>query len=184
MMDPPGIVSREKDIEVRIMNLRRGLLLLLLLALTVSSSKPAPRLEPITAEQMKDLLRQNRGHVVWVHVWATWCAPCREEFPALMRVYRKVARRGVRLVLISADFDNLREDVEIFLAQQGVDFVTYLQHDEDTKFVNTLSDKWSGAIPANFIFGPDGRLREFWEGESDEARFLDALERVLRRWKG
>jgi len=119
-----------------------------------------------TANDVLGAVRSARGDVVLVNVWATWCDPCRHEFPVLMRVEREFARRGFRLILVSADFAGQRPKVEEFLAQQGVGFPTFLKAEDDMAFIAALDPRWSGALPASFLYGRTGKLRDFWEGET------------------
>jgi thiol-disulfide isomerase/thioredoxin len=50
-------------------------------------------------------LGERRGQVVLINFWATWCPPCREEMPALERLYRQHKEQGLELVAISIDSD-------------------------------------------------------------------------------
>jgi thiol-disulfide isomerase/thioredoxin len=117
------------------------------------------------------------AQVVLLNVWATWCVPCREEFPDLMRVSREYKDRGLRVVLLSADFGETMSDVPGFLAQHGVDFPSFLRggDEDDQAFVNGIDPRWSGAMPATWVFDGSGRVRDFWEGRADHARFEQAV---------
>jgi thiol-disulfide isomerase/thioredoxin len=106
---------------------------------------------------------------VLVNVWATWCLPCREELPELLRLRREYASRGLRLILVSGDFPSERSQVERFLEELGIDFATYLKDGSDMEFINTLHASWSGALPATFLFDAGGTLRKFWEGRASYA---------------
>src|SRR6476660_1704531 len=61
------------------------------------------------------------AQAVLVNVWATWCEPCREEMPDLVRFYRDHRADGLRLVRISADDDDQRGEVARVLAGLGFD---------------------------------------------------------------
>jgi peroxiredoxin len=50
-------------------------------------------------------LSEHRGKTVLINFWATWCPPCREEMPALERLYRRHKDRGLVLVAVSLDAD-------------------------------------------------------------------------------
>ena len=112
-------------------------------------------------------------------MWASWCIPCREEFPALIGVARAHAGRGLRLVLVSADFDDQLAAVHRFLSAQGVGDTSYLQSGDTQAFINGMDRRWSGALPATFVYDRAGRMTAFWEGAADEARFASAVEAAL-----
>ena len=104
--------------------------------------------------------------MVVANVWATWCTPCREEFPDLMRLHREYGSRGLRLVLVSADFEDQAKQARRFLAQQGVDFRSFLKTGNDMEFINGMDPRWTGALPATFVYDGGGRLRDFHEGRT------------------
>ncbi|HPC82891.1 MAG TPA: TlpA disulfide reductase family protein [Thermoanaerobaculaceae bacterium] len=139
----------------------------------------APELTPIAPEHVREVLASRRGKVVLVNVWATWCLPCREEFPDLMRVYRELQPRGLELVLISADFEAQRDRARAFLAEQGVDFPTYVKTGTDEAFIEAVDPGWSGSIPATLILDRNGVKRAFWDGAAAYERFKAAVEEVL-----
>jgi thiol-disulfide isomerase/thioredoxin len=135
--------------------------------------------KPATAEEILGVVRKTKGQVVLVNVWATWCAPCREEFPDLMRLSRTYRARGLELVLVSADFDDQLPVARRFLADHGVDFPTYLKTGDDMKFIDAFSPRWSGAIPATFIYDGRGRMRYFHEGRATYSLFEQKVLEVL-----
>jgi peroxiredoxin len=53
-----------------------------------------------------------KGQVVIIHFWATWCAPCREEMPALEAVWRRFRSKGLNVLAISADSPRAKGDVD------------------------------------------------------------------------
>jgi len=83
------------------------------------------------------------------------------------------------MVLVSGDFDTERAAVNQFLTQQSVDFATYMKSGDDMKFINTLNPKWSGALPATFVYDGQGHLRDFWEGKASYEKMEERLLRVL-----
>jgi thiol-disulfide isomerase/thioredoxin len=137
-------------------------------------------LRPATASALLDLIDQSRAEVVLVNMWATWCMPCREEFPDIVRLYREYAPRGLEVVFVSGDLEADVPQVLEFLAEQGVDFPSYLKVGRDMEFIDTFHFGWSGLLPASFVFDADGSLRHFWEGEASydvfESRVLEVLE--------
>jgi thiol-disulfide isomerase/thioredoxin len=139
-----------------------------------------PPAEASAADVLK-AVRSARGHVVVVNVWATWCDPCRHEFPTLLKVRKEFAPRGLRLILVSADFADQRPKVVQFLAQQGVGFQTFLKAENDMAFINALDPRWSGALPATFVYDRSGKLRDFWEGEATYEAIVGKIRALLGR---
>lgn len=72
-------------------------------------------------------LRDLRGRVVLLNFWATWCAPCREEMPALGTLARELGPRG--LTVVGVNFKESRRDVEAFRKAHGLGFPMLLDGD-------------------------------------------------------
>jgi thiol-disulfide isomerase/thioredoxin len=143
------------------------------------NSATDPVLHPVTAEGVLAAVAEPGARAVLVNVWATWCVPCREEFPDIMQVRRELGDRGFRLILVSGDFDNQLPAAKAFLADQGVDFPTFIKDEDDMNFINALSPDWSGALPATFLYDGDGRLQEFWEGKASYETLTEKISAVL-----
>lgn len=97
----------------------------------------------------------------------------------MLRAARGLAGSKLRLMPVSADFDEQLPEVRRFLAAQGVRDTSYIKTGPDMEFINTLNPAWSGALPATFVYDRRGRLVEFWEGECDTARFGNAIQQAL-----
>jgi len=134
---------------------------------------------PIEANGVLAIVRDGRAKATVVNVWASWCAPCRDEFPELREAVQARAADGVRLVLVSADFDEQLPDARKFLATSGVHDTTYLKHDADQRFIDTLNPAWSGSIPATFVYDAAGRRVAFREGRGTRAWFDTAITQAL-----
>ncbi|MEW6335948.1 MAG: redoxin domain-containing protein [Acidobacteriota bacterium] len=132
-----------------------------------SATAAAPELRPSGAAGVKAAVEAARGKVVLVNVWATWCEPCREEFPDLLRLRREERSRGLELILVSADFERQAATAQAFLREQGVDFPSLLKSGDDMDFIEGLEPRWSGSLPATFVYDRSGRLVEYWEGMAD-----------------
>jgi thiol-disulfide isomerase/thioredoxin len=141
--------------------------------------KQAPVPSPAVAEAVLAEVKKPGASAVLVNVWATWCSPCREEFPDLLHVARELGPKGLRLVLVSVDFAGSETQTTEFLTSQGVDFPTFVRTGKDEAFVDGLEKQWSGAIPATFLYDDSGKLVKFWEGKASypviKKRVLAAL---------
>ena len=118
--------------------------------------------------------RAPGARAVLINVWATWCDPCREELPDLIRFYRDHRADGLRLILVSADDPQDRAEVTRLLAAAGAppDTPSFIKTGDDMKFIDGLDRRWSGAIPASFLYDGRGRKRRWWAGPVT-ARDLD-----------
>jgi thiol-disulfide isomerase/thioredoxin len=137
-----------------------------------AASAATASVTPMTADQILARAREPGARATLVNVWASWCIPCREEFPDLMRIARGYQSRGLRVVLVSADFDTAA--AKAFLASQKVRFPTYIKTGEDMAFIDRMNAKWTGAIPATFLYDSSGRAVAFWEGQADYHKFEQA----------
>jgi thiol-disulfide isomerase/thioredoxin len=162
----------------------RALRYVLLALLSGGTAQAAPKITPARLETVLDAIRKPGARAVLVNVWATWCEPCREEMPDLVRAYRAHKAEGLRLVLVSSDDEENRAEAEKFLTSQGVDVDSFLKVGDDMAFINGIEKRWTGALPASFIFDGRGRLLHFWPRQitRDEldAKLTEALKRRTR----
>jgi thiol-disulfide isomerase/thioredoxin len=126
-------------------------------------------------------IRAPGARATLVNVWATWCVPCREEFPELVRFERTWRNRGVRVLFVSGDFEDQLPQVRAFLSLQGVTAPSWIKTGDDMAFIDGLHPKWSGALPATFVYDSTGTLVRFWEGKADYARFESEIRTAMQR---
>ena len=114
--------------------------------------KPALSLTTLAGEDF-DLGRQ-RGHVVLVHFWATWCAPCLEEMPELQAFFEQYRDRGVEVIAISQDRSQDIDEVHKMMRQMKMSYPVALAH---TVSRNSFGEQ--GTLPATFVIDQQGVLR-------------------------
>lgn len=150
-------------------------------ALAQSGATPVPvgGVVPATAADVLRAVRAPGARAVMVNVWATWCLPCREEMPDILRLRRAYAAQGLRLILVSGDFRTDADQAAAFLREQGVDFTTYLKKDADMEFIDAFDPQWSGALPATFVYDGEGHLRHAIHGLASYDRFEHDVRDVL-----
>ncbi len=129
-------------------------------------------------------IRKPGAKAVLVNVWATWCEPCRDEMPSLLRFFREHRAEGLRLVLLSVDDEANRDRVVAFLASQGVDFTTWIKHGDDKAFIHALDPEWSGSLPASFLFDGHGKARQRHYGSVNDDALKEVWNRLMPRRKG
>jgi thiol-disulfide isomerase/thioredoxin len=146
---------------------------------TAASDATLPALRPGTVEQVLGAVREPGARAVLVNVWATWCVPCREEFPDLVRAGRDYRDRGLRLIFVSTDFPADTTNARRFLAAHGVDFPTWIEQGQDMHFIDAMDSRWTGALPATFLYDGAGRLVWFHEGKVTADTLRARLEATL-----
>jgi thiol-disulfide isomerase/thioredoxin len=86
------------------------------------AAKPLPNLILDTIEGQKWSLHENRGRVVVINFWATWCEPCLKEIPMLVRFGKEYERRGLRVVGIALDEENREELIKNFIVRYKINY--------------------------------------------------------------
>jgi thiol-disulfide isomerase/thioredoxin len=152
-------------------------------ALLAASCVPAsaqPGLTPLDEAVYTKALASNKGKVVLMDLWATWCAPCLEELPGLIKLDAKYRSRGFQLITISCDEPGDQAQAMRVLRENGAPMPAYLkQVKNDENFINWLDKKWSGALPALFLYDRAGRMVKSFVGETDLAELEKAIQKLL-----
>jgi thiol-disulfide isomerase/thioredoxin len=141
----------------------------------------APAPVPANAAAVRAEIDKPGASAILVNVWATWCMPCREEFPDILHVAREFKDAGLRTVLVSADFEGMEIEARQFLSEHKVDFATFIKRGKDEEFVNGMHDDWSGALPATFVYDGRGRLVRYWVGKASYPVLKKRVEEALAR---
>jgi thiol-disulfide isomerase/thioredoxin len=158
---------------------RRGALAALLaLPLAGCSGADPSRLAPDFA--LKDpsgavvALSAQKGRVVLLNFWATWCDSCREELPTLKDLQSRSQGRFV-LLAVSADEDPAK--VPPFVKQFGLDFPVVYADPAGA----TLRDYAVRDLPTTFLIGPNGEIERRYVGPLDEKAVENDILALLRR---
>jgi thiol-disulfide isomerase/thioredoxin len=138
-----------------------------------------PVLVPVTGPQVRERVREPGARATLVNVWATWCAPCREEFPDLVKLADAHREDGLRVLFVSADFDDQEAAVRRFLAKHRAPEPWLFKTGKDMEFIDGLDPRWSGALPVTIVYDGNGNPVEFWEGRADYARLESAVAPLL-----
>ncbi len=125
-------------------------------------------------------IRELKAPLVVVNFWASWCEPCKIEFPHLLSLKQNYSNQGLKVVFISMDDYSDLPAAEKFLKDNNVDFPTFFKGAQPLKFVTEIFPKWSGAIPATVLFGPKGDIVDAWEGDTSLEEFEAKIKPHLR----
>ena len=126
-----------------------------------AAGAPAPDLRFNDLEGHEVALSSFRGQVVVMNLWATWCAPCIAELPALDRLHRALSRDG--LVVLAVSVDEGSTDVAAFARERGLT----LQVLRDPGGRVGARALHVDAYPTTFVIDAAGRLRERYLGIAD-----------------
>jgi thiol-disulfide isomerase/thioredoxin len=150
-----------------------------------AASKKAPPtaqkpLEVVDADRYLAHVAEFHGKPLMVTFWATWCEPCRDEYPMVIELARQYAPKGLNVFGVDLD-DDAEEPLALrFLAKTQPVFTNYRKRTgKEEEFINRVNTKWSGVLPATFFYSPDGRLVGQIVGEQKREAFVTAIEQLL-----
>ena len=138
-----------------------------------------PSVTQIDDSKIKQLLKPDRKPLL-INFWATWCGPCREEFPDLVKIDAEY-RGKIGFFTVSLDFvEELNTGVPNFLGEIKAEMPTYLliSADENT-FISTISNEWSGALPFTILYNEKGEIIYLREGKVDYETLRGEIEKSL-----
>jgi len=142
----------------------------------VDAGSPAPSFSGTTLDGRSFSTDSARGRVVILNVWATWCAPCRKEMPALERLSQIFRGREVDIVAVSTDDDPIL--LRPFIENLGLTFP--IIHDR----AGVMGKRYLvDGLPTTFIIGKDGRIerRELGARVWDDPVYVAYIEELLAK---
>lgn len=138
--------------------------------------------QSLEAAAVKRALESYKGKVVLVNYWATWCAPCVDEFPSLVKLQKQYRDQGLVVVGISFDDPDDKAKVVAFTGQNQVDFPILMRKGGSVeKFADGLDRNWSGVLPTSYVIGKNGkRVGKPMTGARSYEQFVAAVEPLLK----
>jgi thiol-disulfide isomerase/thioredoxin len=158
--------------------------MLVALAITLTPAQTAPHKDPvlIDAQEYQTLVEHYKGKPLIVTFWATWCEPCRDEYPMLNELAKQYAPQGLQVVGVDLDQDGDLILMRRFLLRYKPVFLNYRkkQGGEDA-FVQAVLPGWNGSIPASFLYAKDGTQIGHIIGASDREKYEAAIQTLLSK---
>jgi cytochrome c biogenesis protein CcmG/thiol:disulfide interchange protein DsbE len=137
-------------------------------------SRPAPDLNlPQLAGAGSVRLADLRGQVVVVNFWASWCAECVTEHPALLAAWQRYRERGV--VFVGVVFEDTAPAATDFMDRMGGDWPVVLDGDSATAL-----DYGVFGVPETFVIAPDGTIADKQVGEVSYEWLIERIDAALR----
>lgn len=136
--------------------------------------------QAIDKAKLAKLIKDRKGKILFLNLWATWCVPCREELPSIVKLASEI--KDVEFVGISVDFpDEIDSKILPFLKSNNVEFKNYVNgFSGDEELINALDKNWNGALPATFIYDTKGNKKIFLSGGKSYDEFKKEIEVIKK----
>lgn len=121
--------------------------------------KEVSMIQVVNYDQLEPYFQKNNDTIYMVNFWATWCAPCIKELPAIQSIEQKYADKKFKVLLVSLDFSkDLTSRLEPFVKSKNITSDVFLLDDPDqNRWIDKVDPNWSGEIPFTLIYGKNFR---------------------------
>ena len=131
-------------------------------------AKETVTVQEVAPDGLKKLAQNTSGKVTLVNFWATWCGPCLDEMPELVKINRMYRRRAFEFVTVSTNLPDEKKGVLAALEREHASNGNLLFGSTDTYGLMKVFDpEWNGAVPYTALLGPDGKTIWKYQGELD-----------------
>jgi thiol-disulfide isomerase/thioredoxin len=139
----------------------------------LSSAAPDFTLKSVGGPNLR--LQEQRGQVVMINFWATWCGPCRQEMPLLDAMYKKYKKMGFTLIGVNVEPDS--KAAEAFLKTVPVSFPVAFDPDSSVSKLYSVQ-----GMPSSVIIDRKGNARVIHRGyrPGDENVYLDHIRKLIK----
>jgi thiol-disulfide isomerase/thioredoxin len=150
-------------------------------------SRPAktqtPVVSAIDTEALKTMVTAQRERPLLINFWATWCDPCREEFPDLVKIDAEYRPHALDFVTISLDdFSDIKTSVPKFLGSMKAKMPAYLLNVPDPEpAIDLVDEGWSGSLPATFLYNAKGEVVYKHFGRVDPNELRAAIDKLVKK---
>jgi thiol-disulfide isomerase/thioredoxin len=148
----------------------------------VATAVKSPALaRAINAAELQDLLKGDGTRPLLVNYWATWCEPCRDEFPDLVKIDGQYRAKGLEFITVSLDdLKDINSEVPKFLREMRAKMPVYLLNVADPEpAINAVDPAWGGALPATFLYNSNGEVAYKHFGRVNTAELRAAIEKLV-----
>ncbi|MEM7101890.1 MAG: TlpA family protein disulfide reductase [Bacteroidota bacterium] len=132
-------------------------------------------------DDFEPLIQQDKANLYIINFWATWCKPCVKELPYFEEINEKYKEKGVEVILVSLDAENLLEKkLKPFIQERNLKSTVVVLDDTDfNSWIDKVSPKWTGAIPATLFYNKE--KRQFMEQSFELDELNDIVETFLNQ---
>lgn len=146
------------------------------LVLLIAGIKAAPAradyqasFKVVTPDQLKDVIAANKGKVVYLNFFATYCVPCRSEFPDIVKLQKELGPQGLQVIEVSMNDHTDPSDnaaMKKYLEQMQPTFPVYIASSVEDAFYSAVNPKWEKdgeALPMTTIYDRSGNPVHYYE---------------------
>ncbi len=146
-----------------------------------ASAIPArPALPAITPTHLKQFLKKQKGHVVLLNFWATWCGPCVAEFPDLVKIAQSYQSKGLRFVTVSGDQPSDASRADLFIHLHHAKAQSFIKSPGDiVAYAKAFDPHWDGSLPRTYLLDKTGSIRFVFAGRVNDATLKADLAKLL-----
>lgn len=161
-------------------------LITLLLFVAVITTTAAQNITEVKMADVVQLINQPNDTTYIVNFWATFCKPCVQEMPGLLKLAEKYKGQKVTLLLVSVDLPSFYpKRIASFVATQKWNAsIAWLNETNADYFCPMIDSSWSGAIPATVVVNAKRGYKKFWEGDVSERMLNGELKNIVAVQKG
>jgi thiol-disulfide isomerase/thioredoxin len=129
---------------------------------------------------LEDYIAKTDSPLV-VSFWATYCVPCIKEIPVFEKVVKEYASKGVKMLLVSLDFEESypKKIIEFVKKRKFRSPLAWLDETNADYFCPRIDSKWSGVMPATLFINNKTRYRHFLEEEIPEEKFKAEILKLI-----
>ena len=139
------------------------------------NNEAVPDLALIDLDGKTHHLSEYRGKLTLVNFWASWCAPCIQEIPMLVKAQSQNAARGFQVIGPAMDS---RQPVLDAMKRFGINYPIYGSEDEVAKAMDALGDD-GGVLPYSVVLSPEGKILDRFAGGLSAERLQGLLDKHL-----
>jgi thiol-disulfide isomerase/thioredoxin len=153
----------------------------LLFSCSSNNEKKDSEINVVDDKDLQEIISQRNGKILFLNIWATWCIPCVEEFPTIVKLNKEFKNNDFEVIALSVDLPSERESKIIpFLKKQGAEFrVIVAEEKSSDEIINMLDPDWSGAVPVTFIYDKTGKQVKKLFGAQSYEQMASAADSVL-----
>lgn len=143
-----------------------------------NANKIAPNLtwvENGKSTSLKDL----KGNVVLLNLWATWCQPCIKEMPDLSKISEELKDKDFKMIGLNVFQQEGSKKVEDFLRTNPVSYIILDGNQEVVDALGEADGKGIDAVPTTFIINKEGKIAETIIGSRDKQTFLKIINKYI-----